>query len=190
MVKLIFKSLLLFIGSFATVIAGSVEQSGVIAVHIAKRHYEHPVRLLSPYSDFWHMKGPLAEKVVLKTLQQRFTNTAMCASSSHANMVLLIEPHLFYNPQLWVFHAEIIARVYTHSSQPITTIKQQAQQNGSLNIKPEFYLEKAYTKAMEKMIKKLEDDPAFIDALKQNSTQHAETLCNTLDELPLAKFYY
>jgi hypothetical protein len=26
----------------------------------------HPVRLLHPYLDVWHMKGPLAEKAVAK----------------------------------------------------------------------------------------------------------------------------
>lgn len=169
---------------------------GNIAVHIAKIHYEHPVRLLHPYLDVWHMKGPLAEKVALKTLTKRFVTVNMCSNSSKADVVLLLEPQMFYNAQLRVFHAEIIAKAFTNSTEPptfynaITTIKKQAQQNGELGIKPEFYMERAYTKAMDKVIKKLETDKAFLAALNKSPPGKAETLCSPLDSLPVTKIYY
>ena len=171
---------------------------GTIAMHIGKMHYEHPVRLLHPYLDVWHMKGPLAEKAALKVLKKRFANVGDCNAS--ANVVLLLEPHMFYNPQLRVFHAEIIARAYTQSAkettlQPtyenaITTIKKQAQQQGDLGVTPDFYMEKAYTKAMEKIIKKLETDEAFLATLNKAKMENPRTICDTLDSLPAAKFYY
>ena len=173
-------------------------------MHIGKTHYEHPIRLLHPYLDVWHMKGPLAEKAALKTLKKRFANVGDCNAS--ANVVLLLEPHMFYNPQLRVFHAEIIARAYTQGAketqdtkettlQPtyenaITTIKKQAQQQGDLGVTPDFYMEKAYTKAMEKIIKKLETDEAFLAALNKAKMENPRTICDTLDSLPAAKFYY
>ena len=178
--------------------------TGNIAMHIGKTHYEHPIRLLHPYLDVWHMKGPLAEKAALKTLKKRFANVGDCNAS--ANVVLLLEPHMFYNPQLRVFHAEIIARAYTQGAketqdtkettlQPtyenaITTIKKQAQQQGDLGVTPDFYMEKAYTKAMEKIIKKLETDEAFLAALNKAKMENPRTICDTLDSLPAAKFYY
>lgn len=162
--------------------------SGNIAVHIAKRHYEHPVRLLHNFLDVWHMKGPPTEKVALKVLSARFTSVNMCATSTNANVVLLIEPQIFYNQQLQVFYAEIILKAFTDSLEPITTIKKQAQQNGNLGIKPEYYMEKAYTKAMEKVVKKLETDKAFLSTL--NKDGKAEALCAELDKLPLEKIYY
>ena len=178
--------------------------TGNIAMHIGKTHYEHPIRLLHPYLDLWHMKGPLAEKAALKTLKKRFANVGDCNAS--ANVVLLLEPHMFYNPQLRVFHAEIIARAYTQGAketqdtkettlQPtyenaITTIKKQAQQQGDLGLTPDFYMEKAYTKAMEKIIKKLETDEAFLAALNKAKMENPRTICDTLDSLPAAKFYY
>ncbi len=167
-----------------------VKLPGNIAVHIAKRHYEHPMRLLHPYLDVWHMKGPLAEKVAMKVLPKRFANVNMCASSSHADVVLLLEPQIFYNAQLRVFHAEIIAKAFTNSTEPITTIKKQAQQNGELGVKPEYYMEKGYTKAMEKVIKKLEVDKAFLEALDKGGKAQAESQCSALDDLPVAKIYY
>lgn len=172
-----------------------------VAIHIAKRHYEHPVRLLHPYLDVWHMKGPPTEKVALKAFSQRFANSNMCSNSTNADVVVLLEPQMFYNAQLRVFHAEIIAKVFTNSIEPpnsdnaIVTIKKQAQQNGELGIKPEFYMEKAYTKAMTQVIKKLETDKAFLATLDKTGqnlaeTHHAETLCGELDDLPVSKIYY
>jgi hypothetical protein len=163
---------------------------GDVAIHIAKRHYEHPVRLLHPYLDVWHMKGPLAEKVALKTFAQAFTNSHLC-NETNANVTVLLEPQMFYNAQLRVFHAEIIAKAFTTGSEPIVTIKKQAEQNGELGIKPEFYMEKAYTKAMDKVLKKLTKDATFLDALKTNqANQSTQAQCILLDSLPVSKIYY
>ena len=167
---------------------------GTIAMHIGKMHYEHPVRLLHPYLDVWHMKGPLAEKAALKVLKKRFANVGDCNAS--ANVVLLLEPHMFYNAQLRVFHAEIIARAYVNGAElanyenAITVIKKQAHQQGDLGVKPDFYMQKAYTKAMEKVIKKLETDQAFLATLDKAKIENPKTICDTLDALPAAKFYY
>lgn len=184
----------LFISNMA--LAESAKLPGNIALHIAKTHYEHPVRLLHPYLDVWHMKGPLAEKAALKALEKRFENIQLCATSDNANVVLLLEPHMFYNPQMRVFHGEIIARVFINTTElndlekPIITIKKQAQQNGDLGIKPDFYMEKAYVKAMDKIIKKLEADKTFLSAINTVQKGNAKSLCSALDDLPVAKFYY
>lgn len=171
-----------------------VKLPGNIAMHIGKTHYEHPVRLLHPYLDVWHMKGPLAEKAALKALKKRFSNVGDC--SAPANVVLLLEPHMFYNAQLRVFHAEIIARAYVKGTEEptyenaLTVIKKQAQQNGDLGVKPDFYMEKAYAKAMDKVIKKLETDKAFLATLDKAKMDDPKSICDTLDGLPAAKFYY
>ena len=195
MQKLIFSLLLsLIFSSITHAEVSPVKLPSSIAMHISKTHYEHPVRLLHPYLDVWHMKGPLAEKAALKVLKKRFANVADCSTS--ANVVLLLEPHMFYNAQLRVFHAEIIARAYTQGAdQPtyenaITIIKKQAQQQGDLGVTPDFYMEKAYTKAMEKVIKKLETDQAFLATLDKAKMENPKTICDTLDSLPAAKFYY
>jgi hypothetical protein len=171
-----------------------VKLPGSIAMHIGQTHYEHPVRLLHPYLDVWHMKGPLAEKAAIKVLKKRFANVSNCSTS--ANVVLLLEPHMFYNPQLRVFHGEIIARAYVKGTEAptyvnsLTVIKKQAQQIGDLYIKPDFYMEKAYTKAMDKVIKKLETDKAFLATLDKAKMDNPNSICDTLDTLPAAKFYY
>ena len=177
-------SLLICTNAFAQKINGN------IAVLIASTHYQHPVRLLHPYIDFWHMKGPMAEKVAFKMLDKRIDNLKLCKNSTNVDAVLMLEPHMFYNAQLNVYHAEFIARVFTKTIEPILTIKKQAQQIGPLTIKPDFYMEKAYTKALEKVINKLETDPTLISALANSKGNNAETLCPALDNLPLSKIYY
>ena len=186
----------LFASLIFTHIAFAHPLSGNVAIHIAKRHYEHPVRMLHPYLDVWHMKGPMAEKVAMKVLPKHFANINMCANSSNDDVVLSLEPQMFYNAQLRVFHAEIIAKAYVNTGEPIdqlvaiATVKKQAQQNGELGIKPDYYMEKAYTKAMDKMIKQLETDSAFLAALNKTSSNKAETLCDGLNDLPVSKIYY
>ena len=181
----IFALLALFVSQAAF---AQTKLPGNVAIHIAKTHYEHPVRLLHPYLDFWHMKGPLAQKAALKVAQKRFANVTDC--KTNAQVVLLLEPHMFYNPQLRVFHAEYIARAYTGTGEPITRIKKQAQQNGDLNVKPDFYMEKAYTKAMDKIIKALETDKAFLATLDQAALSNTAEICDNLDKIPTEKFYY
>ena len=197
MLKILLKTIFaFFIGLIFSNLAFAHQLAGNVAIHIAKRHYEHPVRMLHPYLDVWHMKGPMAEKVALKVLPKHFANLNMCNKSSNADVVISIEPQLFYNAQLRVFHAEIIAKAYVNTGEPIeklvaiATVKKQAQQNGDLGIKPDYYMEKAYTKAMDKMIKQLETDGAFLAALNKTPANKAETLCAGLDGLPVSKIYY
>jgi hypothetical protein len=186
----------MFIGLSISSSALADKLPGNIAVLIAKRHYEHPVRLLHPYLDVWHMKGPLAEKAALKVLQKSFANINLCSNSQNADVVLLLEPQMFYNAQLRVFHAEFLAKVYTPSTEAPNTesallkIKKQAQQNGDLGIKPDTQMEKAYVKAMEKVVKSLETDKVFLATLNGAKTNHAETLCNALNDLPISTIYY
>ena len=170
--------------------ASAQKITGNIALHISSVHYQHPVRLLHPYIDFWHMKGPLAEKAAFKVLDKRIDHLKLCKNSTNADAVLMLEPHMFYNPQLRIFHAEFIARVYTNSMEPILTIKKQAQQIGQLDIKPDFYMEKAYVKALDKVINKLEADQTFLTAVNTAQNNNAQTLCAALDNLPLSKIYY
>lgn len=188
MTKFIVKTFLLFFGFVA--LTHAAQLPGNIAVHIAKTHYLHPVRLLHPYMDVWHMKGPLAEKSATASLKKRFANVNECEDKSEANVVLLLEPYMFYNAQLRVFHAEFIVRAYTSNGEPITRIKKQAQQLGELNVSPNFYMEKAYTKAIDTAVAELAVDKEFLATLDNNTQIKAGAICRGLDNLQLEKLYY
>jgi hypothetical protein len=190
MTKLMCKLILLVFGIASLAHAAPDKLPGSVAVHIAKTHYIHPVLLLHPYLNVWHMKGPLAEKAAMASMQPHFSQVSECEDDSRADVVVLLEPHMFYNAQLQVYHAEFIARVYTDDGAPITRIKKQAQQLGPITISPDFYMEKAYTKAINKVIAELMTDQVFLDALNKNKHTDAGKLCEKLDLLPLDKFYY
>ncbi len=190
MTKLMCSLLFLIFGMSSLAHAAPDKLPGNIAVHIAKTHYLHPVLLLHPYLNVWHMKGPLAEKAAMASMQPHFSQVSECEADSQADVVVLLEPHMFYNAQLQVYHAEFIARVYTDDGEPITRIKKQAQQLGPITISPDFYMEKAYTKAIDKVIADLASDPAFLAAINKNKPVDAGKLCKKLDLLPLDKLYY
>ncbi len=177
--------------SFSTLsYAAQTKLPGNIALHIAKTHYLHPVRLLHPYLDYWHMKGPLAEKAALTSLQSRFAHVNECEQDNQADVVLLLEPHMFYNAQLRVFHAEYIVRAYTNSGEPITRIKKHAEQLGELGISPEFFIGKSYAKAMEAVVASLATDQAFLASLDKSQPIKAGEICKNLDLQPLEQLYY
>jgi hypothetical protein len=163
---------------------------GNIAVHIAKTHYLHPVLLLHPYLNVWHMKGPLAEKAAMTSMQSHFSQVSECEDDTRADVVVLLEPHMFYNAQLQVYHAEYIARIYTDDGEPLARIKKQSQQIGPITISPDFYMEKAYTKAINKIVADLVNDQTFLNTLNKNKPIDAGELCKKLDLLPLDKLYY
>lgn len=192
-----FKLLLtLLIGACISTSAFADKLAGNIAIHIAKRHYHHPVRLLHPYLDVWHMKGPMAEKVALNAFAERFAQSNLCSNSSNADVVVLIEPQMFYNAQLRVFHTELIVQAFTKNNdsslntQPLLSIKKEVQQNGELGITPDYYMEKSYRKAMEMALNTLATDATFLATLGKTPNNKAENICQALDDLPSSRFYY
>lgn len=190
MTKFISAFLLILVSHLPFAHAQPTQLSGNIAVHIAKTHYLHPVHLLHPYLDVWHMKGPLAERVAISALQKRFTSVNTCTSNDEASIVLLLEPHVFYNPQLHVFHTQFIAQAYTNDGAPITHVRKEAQQLGMLSNTPEFFIEKGYIKAINAVIEALTTDQPFLDALNKNTLIKTDAICHQLDNLPLNNLYY
>lgn len=163
---------------------------GNIAVHIAKIHYQHPIQLLHPYYNLWHTKGPLAEKAALPILQAHFEHAYECEKDSKADVVLLLEPHMFYNPQLQIYYAKYIAQAYTGFGQPITSVEHEAWAQGPITINPDYYMEKSYQRAIDKVIADLSQDEAFLATLNQSQAVDAGDLCYQLDQLPNNNFYY
>lgn len=185
MIKLLLLGSMLVMSQFA-----SAKIPGNIAVHIAKMHYVHPVQLLHPYYSIWHTKGPLAEKAAMPALKNHFENAYECEKGSQADVVLLLEPHMFYNPQLQVFYAKYIAQAYTSDAQPITSIQQEAWAQGPITVDPDFFMEKSYQRAIDKVIADLSTDETFLAALNQSQPVQAGDLCYKLDHLPQNRLYY
>ncbi len=156
---------------------------GNFAILIPNVYFQNPVRLLHPYYDYWHLRGPATQKAAQKVLNEHFANPKFCADNKTPDVVLSLEPQLFFNAQMNVFHAQMTAKVYNSGISPILTIKSEAQEIGLLHSTADFYIDKAYLKVMNLVVKELEKDPIFLSAL--NSTQKTITndLCGTLNVL-------
>jgi hypothetical protein len=176
--------------SFSVLTYADAPITGQFAIHIAKRYYEHPVRMLHPYLDVWHMKGPALEKVAIAELPHYFSNVSMCADSHDADAVISLEPQVFYSSQLRLFYVEIFAKVYMQSMTPVTSAKAEVQQRGELAILPENAIGKAYKAALQHVMQKLQNDPSFKSISNQPGQHTAETLCPLLETLPASRIYY
>lgn len=184
--------LLLAIGLMPTLaLAEAPNKQAQFAVSIPDIYYEHPVHLLHPYLDYWLMKGPLLEKVVKNAdAKTASTQLSLCNAPQNAEAVLVLQPHLFYNPQSRVFYAEIVANAYTQLGDPLFTTKQEAQQIGDLAVTPDYYIQKAYTKALTKVMAAVNSDQNLTSNLSNHALANTEVICKSLSSMSGSKIYY
>jgi hypothetical protein len=163
-----------------------------VAVHIASVHYKHPTILFFPYVTIWQMQGPLIEEVAMSSLAPIFSNVSECHTDAakNAHFVMLLKPHLFYNPQSGIYYAKLTASVHGADDQVMMSVTKEAQVVGPVNINPQFYTKKAYTIAMNHIISALNADVAFQSALKAKTAINTDQICKNLDNIPTNRFYY
>ena len=162
-----------------------------IMVYINPVFYEHPVRMLHPYLDVWHLRGDMVEKIALKALNSNIANSQAnaqtCQPNVDANFTISLEPYMFYNPQMRVFHAEVLAKVYAGKLDAIASFKAKAQQQGELNNAADYYFKQAYAKAMQDIVKQLNSEMAT-HPVASNSLEN--NLCTLLATVPVTKKYF
>lgn len=153
---LIFSAQSLFAKEAATTsqTAGSVKST---LLYISPNEYNHSVRLLHPYYDYWFEQGPLVEPIALSAFQTAGQEVAMCKANETADQIIRVKPSLFYNPQLRVFHSRVMATVYSGSGEQLASYVGEAQQQGfmAVNHATKMHLNKAYTAAMEDLMQKM-----------------------------------
>ena len=181
-------ALLLSLSNSANAFAEKLD--GSFAILIPNVHFQNPVRLLHPYYDYWHTKGPATQKAAQKVFNQHFVNPKFCADNNTPDVVLSLEPQLFFNAQMNVFHAQMTAKVYNSGISPILTIKSEAQEFGLLHSNADFYIDKAYLKVMNSVVKELEKDPIFLSALKSTQKTITTDLCGTLNVLAPTTLFF
>ena len=156
--------------SVVALLALSVAWSSVIAadapitksnvdtlLFISPNDYSYSVRLLHPYYDYWFAQGPLLEPVALKALQKDTPEIGLCKANETANTIIRIKPHLFYNPQMQVYHSKLVATAYSGDGQLLGTYVGEAQQLGlaGLDNAAQTYIQRSYQRAMQDLLTKL-----------------------------------
>lgn len=157
-----------------------------VLIYINPVFYEHPVRMLHPYLDYWHMRGPMFEKIAVEALNNKQINAQTCKSNADTNLTISLEPYIFYNPQMRVFHSEVIANVYAGKLEPIATYKASAQQQGELNNVADYYLKLAYKKAMQGIVTKMQADTSKLN----NIATLDNNVCSLLNNVPTTRKYF
>ena len=133
-----------------------------ILLYISSNDYKYSVHLLHPYYNFWFEQGPLLEPIALQALKAKDSEVKMCTGNESANVIIRIKPHIFYNPQMSVYHSQLEATVYSGSGHVLGSYEGKAQQYGFTvsDITLNYNLKKVYSLAMQDLMTKLKVEVA------------------------------
>lgn len=157
-------------------------------VYIQPVEYTNPIKLWHYYRDYWFYQGPAVEHLAMPKLTQLYGAVSLCESNQSANTLVWLQPRMFYNPQVQVFYGKVTANVYTGVGKLAGIYVGESKQHGFLDIKPDYWIEKAYALAIDKMIGKMQADntlQALINTPQANSTNAAP--CSMVTLLPTPK---
>jgi hypothetical protein len=167
-----------------------------LVIQVPETFYQHPVRLLHPYANYWHNRGVAAEKAGLSSFEKQHYSTSGCEAEAKGQALVVIEPNLFYNPQMGVFHTEITARVFTKASadsalgKPLMTVKGEGQSRGWITYNVENSASKSYQQAFDQVIDQLQKDPLFERSVAQAPVQTFEALCTSINTISQPKLFF
>lgn len=161
--KILFKAstcLSVFVMTLAIANIAFAASPSNILLYISPNDYKYSVHLLHPYYNFWFEQGPLLEPVALQALKAKDSEVKMCTGNESANIIIRIKPHVFYNPQMSVYHSKLEATVYSGSGQVLGNYVGKAEQHGFTvsDITLNYNLKKVYNLAMQNLMTKLKVD--------------------------------
>lgn len=167
-----------------------------LVIQVPEAFYQHPVRLLHPYINYWHNRAEAAETTGLSSFQARNFATSSCEAEAKGQALVVIEPNMFYNPQTGVFYSEITAKVYNQPGadsalgKPLMTVKGEGQSRGWLTFNVEHSTHQSYQQAFDQVIHKLQQDPVFQHSVEQGPLQTYGALCNSINTLSQPKAFF
>ncbi|MBA3695480.1 MAG: hypothetical protein H0W85_01630 [Methylotenera sp.] len=164
--KHLLKKISLMIGLIGAMNSVQAVQIKSALLYISPNEYNYSVHLLSPYYDYWFEQGPLVEPIAYQVLQAKSTDLALCKANETADRIIRITPHVFYNPQMQVYHSQLEATVYSGGGNVLGHYVGEAQQQGyaSFDNGTRYHLNKAYKLAMQDLMTKIDINPASAPA--------------------------
>lgn len=156
-------------------------------LYISPDDYRYSVHLLHPYYDYWFEQGPLVEPVALEALKAQLGDVERCKANETADIIVRIKPHLFYNPQLRVYHSKLEATVYSGGGNVLGSYVGKAQQQGfnSVDMGIQLHLNEVYTLAMQDLMMKLQ-----VNQLPESSKAEAKLPCGIIGAQVQARFNF
>jgi len=155
--------------------AATQESKPETLLYISPLEYNHSVRLLSPYYDYWFEQGPLVEPIALKALKNQADAVNLCKANETADTIIRLKPRIFYNPQMRVYHSKLEATVYSGNGEIIGQYAGEAQQQGfaSFDNATKYHLKKVYGLAMKDLMSKISLQPTVQSNESTNPSQAA-----------------
>jgi hypothetical protein len=166
--------------------------SAKVLVYIHPQEYTSQIRLLQYYRDYWFVQGPLVEAASQAVLAKSLGDVGMCDNNQRtANLLLWLQPRMFYNAQMQTFYGTIKAVAYTASGKPIANYVGEASKVGFLEVKPEQQLKQVYDLAMHDLATKMQADENLQKVLNgKPSEADAGTPCGLVSLLPAPKIQF
>lgn len=138
--------------------AADTKETSKLLMYIQPVDYNNPIKLWSPYQDYWFYQGPVVEKLAMPKLAAAYHDVKVCDANQSGKALLWLQPELFYNPQVQMFYAEVKASAYKGVGEHLATVVGRSQVRGVLTIKPETWIEKAYALAVNDAVAKMQAD--------------------------------
>lgn len=157
-------------------------------LYIHPQEYAHSVKLWEYFNDYWFKQGPAVEPVATELLSEAFGQVAMCTANSEGNMLVWLQPKMYFNPQLKVFHGEITANAYRSDGAPVASYIGKARKVGFLDVAPQQQIEMVYKMAMEKLVATMRQDENLKSlAAEGQSNANAGAACALVASFPPPK---
>ena len=159
-------------------------------LYIQPVEYSNSIGVMNHFaSSYWFEQGPVVEPLALKQFNAAFSPVAMCEVGRSAKMIVWLQPRMFYNPQLQMFHGQVTANVYTGKGELKSSYVGKSKVHGFIDIKPEKWIEKSYELAISKVVNKIKADKALqglMDKNDQSATMDGVS-CGIVTSFPIPK---
>jgi len=149
--------------------AGGSSAVANMLLYIQPIEYTNSINVMNHFSRaYWFEQGPVVEPLALKQFNAAFSPVTMCEVGRSAKMIVWLQPRMFYNPQLQMFHGQITANVYTGKGELKSSYVGRSKVHGFVEIKPEKWIEKSYELALNKVVNKIKADKTLQGVINNN----------------------
>ncbi len=156
-----------------------------VLLYIQPYEYTNEVKLQHFSQEYWYAQAPMVEPIAKEKLTKVVGNVSMCEGNDTGKMLIWLQPRMFYNGQLQVFYGKVTANVYTGVGKLAGAYVGEYTQHGSLGILPAHWLKKAYAKAMDNVVAKMQADKPLQTLV--SSAAVGDTPCSMVSLLPVPK---
>jgi hypothetical protein len=140
-------------------------------IHINESFDKHPIHLTGYYRQgYWIKQATLLKNAASSGLP----GSALCEKGNYGQLVLSLDPYIFYNPKMTTFYGTLNVKVYNQNGKVIKKIKIEDELIGRLDILYEIPVDKLYKKLLSALDKQIKNDSEINPQLSDKASQGIE----------------